>query len=140
MTDTGLMSAILNWRFEKVRLDGDQNGKLLETFVFTHLAAHIEALEFQDKKYNMYHYRDREKREIDFVVENEDGHILGVEVKAGSAVSRDSFKHLKWFRDNIAKDRDFVGVVLYTGDQIASFGEAMWAVPMNILWAPNQFR
>ncbi|HRA43266.1 MAG TPA: ATP-binding protein [Gammaproteobacteria bacterium] len=137
MTDTGLMAAILNWRFEKVRLDGDQNGKLLETFVFTQLVSHIEALGFQNEKYNIYHYRDREKHEIDFIIENKDSDILGVEVKAGSSVSRDSFKHLKWFRDNIAKKKRFVGVVLYTGEQIASFGEAMWAIPMNVLWAPN---
>jgi len=138
ITDTGLMSAILNWRFEKVRLDGDQNGKLLETFVFTQLASHIDTLELQDKKYNIYHYRDREKREIDFIIENEDGNVLGVEVKAGSAISRDSFKHLRWFRENIAKDRKFIGVILYTGDQLASFGDSMWAVPMNVLWSPNQ--
>lgn len=135
MTDTGLMAAILNWRFEKVRLDGDQNGKLLETFVFTQLTAHIEALKLQDERYNIYHYRDREKREIDFVVENEDGKICGIEVKAGSLVSKDSFKHLQWFKNNIAKNRDFTGVVLYTGDHIAAFGEKMWAVPMNILWS-----
>jgi predicted AAA+ superfamily ATPase len=137
MTDTGLMASILNWRFEKVRLDGDQNGKLLETFVFTQLCAHIEALELLDERYNIYYYRDREKREIDFIIENEDGNILGIEIKAGSSVSRDSFKHLKWFRDNIAKNKHFVGVVLYTGEQLASFGEAMWAIPINVLWAPN---
>jgi predicted AAA+ superfamily ATPase len=138
MTDTGLMSAILNWRFENVRLNGDQNGKLLETFVFTQLVAHIEALGLGNEKYNIYHYRDREKREIDFIIENAEGAILGVEVKAGSSVSRDSFKHLKWFRDNIIKKKSFIGVILYTGEHIASFGEAMWAVPMNILWAPAQ--
>ena len=135
MTDTGLMAAILNWRFEKVRLDGDQNGKLLEIFVFTQLTAHIEALKLQDERYNIYHYRDREKREVDFIVENEDGKICGIEVKAGSLVSKDSFKHLQWFKNNIAKGRDFTGVVLYTGDHIAAFGEKMWAVPMNILWS-----
>lgn len=137
MTDTGLMSAILNWRFDKVRLDGDQNGKLIETFVFTQLLAHIEALEFQSERYSIYHYRDREKREVDFIIENEDGDILGIEVKAGSSVASDSFKHLKWFRDNMSADKNFVGIVLYTGDQLASFGAGMWAVPINILWAPN---
>lgn len=139
MTDTGLMAAILNWRFEKVRLNGDLNGKLLETFVFTQLMAHIEALEFQNERYNIYHYRDREKREIDFIIENHDGSILGIEVKGGSSISRSDFKHLQWFKDNIAINPNFIGVVLYTGEQIASFGESMWAVPINILWAPNQF-
>lgn len=136
MTDTGLMAAMLNWCYEKVQLDGDKNGKLLETYIFTQLVAHIEALELHGEKYNLYHYRDREKREIDFIIENADGNILGVKVKAGSAVSRDSFKHLLWFRDNIAKDRQFVGIVLYTGDQAAAFGSGMWAIPINILWAP----
>ena len=131
MTDTGLMAAILRWRFDKVQLDGEKNGKLLETFVFTQLAAQLEA---QVEDYQLYHYRDREKREIDFIVENEDGDVLGIEVKAGSVVTKDSFKHLHWFRDNMAKHHPFVGVVLYTGEHVLPFGEGMWAVPMSVLW------
>ena len=132
MTDTGLMSAILRWRLEKVQFDGERNGKLIETLVFTQLAAQIDA---QDDDFQLYHYRDREKREIDFIVENEDGDVLGVEVKAGSAVSKSSFKHLIWFRDNAKLEGDFVGVVLYTGEHVLSFGEGLWAVPINALWA-----
>jgi len=132
MTDTGLMSAILRWRFEKVQLDGERNGKLVETLVFTQLAAHIDA---QDEEYQLYHYRDREKREIDFLVENEDGDVLGLEVKAGSAVNKASFKHLIWFRENAKIEGDFTGVVLYTGEHVLSFGEGLWAVPINSLWA-----
>ncbi|MES2212898.1 MAG: AAA family ATPase, partial [Pseudomonadota bacterium] len=30
MTDTGLMGSLLSWQFEKVQLDGDKNGKLIE--------------------------------------------------------------------------------------------------------------
>jgi hypothetical protein len=37
-----LMAANLRWRFDTVRLDGDQNGKLLETFVFAQLIAQID--------------------------------------------------------------------------------------------------
>lgn len=132
MTDTGLMSAILRWRFEKVQLDGERNGKLIETLVFTQLAAQIDA---QDEDYQLYHYRDREKREIDFIVENEDGDVLGIEVKAGSVVNKSSFKHLIWFRDNAIKDNDFIGVVLYTGEHTLSFGDGLWAVPINTLWS-----
>ena len=39
MTDTGLMSSILGWQFNKIFLDGEKNGKLIETFIFTQLAA-----------------------------------------------------------------------------------------------------
>jgi hypothetical protein len=131
MTDTGLMISILRWQFDKVRLNGDMSGKLLETFVFTQLAALIEA---QEDSSQLYHYRDREQREIDFLIENENGDILGIEVKAGSAVSKDHFKHLKWFRENMAKGRQFVGIVLYTGENIVPFGEGFWAVPINLMW------
>ena len=132
MTDTGLMAAILRWRFEKVQLDGERNGKLIETLVFTQLAAQIDA---QDTDYELYHYRDRDRREIDFIVENEDGDVLGIEVKAGSAVNKGSFKHLIWFRDNMVKDTEFVGVVLYTGEHVVPFGDRLWAVPISTLWA-----
>jgi predicted AAA+ superfamily ATPase len=132
MTDTGLMVSILGWKFENIRLNGELNGKLLETFVFNQLAAILDA---EQENYQLYHYRDREKREIDFIIENDDDNLLGIEVKAGSVVTIDSFKHLKWFNNNLAKKRKFTGIVLYTGENVVSFGENMWAVPINSLWA-----
>jgi uncharacterized protein len=125
------MTSILRWQFDKVRLNGDMSGKLLETFVFTQLSALIEA---QEDNYQLYHYRDREQREIDFIVENDNGDILGIEVKAGSAVNKDHFKHLRWFREHLSKDRQFIGIVLYTGEHIVPFGENLWAVPINLMW------
>jgi predicted AAA+ superfamily ATPase len=132
MTDAGLMASILRWRFDKVRLDGDMNGKLIETFVFTQLSAILDA---QNDDYELYHYRDREKREVDFIIKNENGDIIGIEVKSGSAVNKSSFKHLKWFKNNLTKDNNFKGIVLYSGEHIVPFGEDMWVVPINSLWA-----
>lgn len=132
MVDTGLMVSLLNWAPEKVRLDGSLNGKLIESYVYTQLIAILTA---DEDEYNLYHYRDREKREVDFIIEHEDGGLLGIEVKAGSAVSQKSFNHLKWFRDRMAKDRPFVGIVLYTGEHTVPFGPRMWAVPISALWA-----
>lgn len=131
MTDTGLMSAILRWQFDKVCLDGEKNGKLIETFIFTELAAIIDS---QEEEYQLFHYRDREQHEIDFIIENEGGDILGIEVKAGSVVNSDSFKHLKWFKEKMAKKQKFIGVVFYTGENIVSFGEGLWAVPIDVMW------
>lgn len=131
MTDTGLMSSILRWNIEKVYLDGDMNGKLLETYVLNQLMPIIEA---QSEDFHLYHYRDREKREIDFLIENDKGDLLAIEVKAGSAVGADSFKHMKWFENNLAKDRRFIGILLYTGEHTSSFGKNLFAVPINRLW------
>jgi predicted AAA+ superfamily ATPase len=131
-SDTGMMTAILNWRFEKVRLDGSLNGKLVETFVYNQLAADLEA---QAERYEIFHYRDREKREIDFIIESEEEEVLGIEVKAGSDVDKSMFKHLIWFKKNImARDKTFIGVVLYTGEHTLSFGDNLWAIPIANLW------
>lgn len=132
MTDTGLMASLLRWQFDKVRMDADPSGKLVEGFVFAQLAAQLDA---QDEPHSLTHYRDREQREIDFVVETPDGMTVGIEVKAGSAVGASSFKHLVWFRERMLKDKTrFIGLVLYTGDQVLRFGEHLWAVPMHALW------
>jgi D-arabinose 1-dehydrogenase-like Zn-dependent alcohol dehydrogenase len=56
-------------------------------------------------------------------------------VKAASVISKSDFKHLIWFRENMVQGQEFVGIVLYTGEHVASFGEGLWAVPMSSLWA-----
>ena len=129
-TDTGLMAYLLNWRLQDVLLDSDRAGKMIETLVFNELSAQIGL----DYRYSLYHYRDRENREIDFIVENEAGELLGVEIKAGSAVSRDNVRHMSWFKKNLAQDGKFIGIVLYTGETTLPLGEDMYAVPIAALW------
>ena len=131
MNDTGMMSALLGWSFDKVRLDGACNGMLLESFAFTQLAA---LLDCQQERYTLSHYRDRERREIDFIVENEDGALVGIEVKAGSVISNDDFKHLRWFKEHLAMEKPFTGVVLYSGSHCIPFGNGFWAIPLHALW------
>lgn len=131
MTDCGLMASVLRWKKEQVALDSDRAGKLIETFVFNEISAQIDA---SDAEYKLFHYRDREKREIDFLVEREDGALLGIEVKAGSAINKSHFKHLQWFKENICRKTSFIGIVLYSGEHIGVFGENLWAVPFSVLW------
>ena len=131
MTDSGLMASILGWRAARIRLDPDRSGKLIETFAFNEIMAQIDAA---GGVYDLFHYRDREKREVDFVIEREDGAILAIEVKAGSSVGLNDFKHLRWFHSHMAGSSDFTGIVLYTGQHCVSFGEGLWAVPFALLW------
>lgn len=131
MADSGLMFSMLSWSLEQVTYQSDAVGKLIETFAYNELAAQAEA---HAGAYKLFHYRDREKREIDFVIEREGGALLGVEVKAASVVRGTDFKHLNWFKEHIAKGKPFVGVVLYTGEHALRFGENMWAVPFGMLW------
>lgn len=132
MADSGLMAAPLKWKTDQVRLDPDRAGKLIETFAFNEIVAQVDA---GDGRYELFHYRDREKREIDFLIEREDGVLLGIEIKAGSAISKNDFKHMTWFRNNLAKTQKFIGVILYTDKTPVSFGNNLWAVPFCLLWS-----
>jgi hypothetical protein len=130
--DTGFMAAVLGWNPDDILLDVDRSGKLMETFVFQELAVQVDL----DSAYSLYQYRDREKREIDFLVEREDGALIGIEVKASYSVSSDDFKHQRWFMENIIKGKKpYIGLVLYTGEQTLSFGENLQAVPISALWS-----
>jgi predicted AAA+ superfamily ATPase len=129
-TDTGLMSSVLNWRLNDVLFDSDRAGKIVETLVFNELSAQIGSR----YEYSLSQYRDYKGREIDFLIESDKGELLGVEVKAGSMVSKEDCRHMGWFRDNLAKDKPFTGVVLYTGDTVLPLGKDMYAVPIGALW------
>jgi predicted AAA+ superfamily ATPase len=130
--DTGFMASILGWQQDEVMLNVDRSGKLMESFVYQELAAQVDL----DSQYSLYQYRDREKREIDFIIEREDGAVLAVEVKAGHNVSKDDFKHQIWFRDNLVKNRkSYRAIVLYSGEETLSFGNNLLAVPIAELWS-----
>ncbi|WP_051609281.1 ATP-binding protein [Fodinicurvata fenggangensis] len=132
MSDSGLMASILNWRMEQVQYDADRIGKLVETFIYNELAA----LSDLEEDYRLYHYRDRQQHEIDFLVERQsDGALLGIEVKSSATLSKNAFKSLRWFRDNIAGERAFIGLVLYSGDQVLNFGDHLQALPHSAVWA-----
>lgn len=129
--DTGLMASVLGWNLDEVMLDVDRSGKLMETFVFQEIAAQINL----DGRFNLFQYRDRADREIDFLIERDDGALLGIEVKAGHNVSKDDFSSQKWFRDNIIKnEKPYIGLVLYSGERVIRFEENLIAVPIAALW------
>lgn len=126
-TDPALVANILGWDEEEVYFDEHRCGKLVETWVYQQLAS------ISDMEDNclIRHYRDNRKREIDFVVERDDGRLLGIEVKSGQ-VGGDDFRTLKWFAQNLGKNR-FTGVVLYSGKETLRFGEGFYAVPLGAL-------
>lgn len=125
--DTGLMANLLGWNQEAVYLDETKNGKFIESWVYEQLAAIAEA----SGEYAISHYRDGNRREIDFMVERSDGSLVGIEVKAGG-IGKGDFRHLQWFADNLAKG-SFRGIVLYSGKDVLHFGENMTAVPLCAL-------
>ena len=126
--DTGLMANLLNWDEEGVCQDADLSGQIVESWAYHELSALADA----EGGYSISQYRDKNKRAIDFLVEDEKGALLGVEVRAGSNVGLADFKYLKWFATNLAK-KPFTGIVLYAGERVLRFGEGFYVVPLASL-------
>ena len=129
MCDTGLMCSILNWNEKDTYKDSDKSGKLTETFVYNQIVPQVEL----ERDMVITHWRDNRRREIDFIIEDNDN-IYGIEVKSGTDIKLDSFKHLEWFSKNLAKDKNFTGIILYTGARTMQWKNGMYSVPMNNLW------
>lgn len=127
ISDTSLMTSILNWNIDEVILNPDRCGKLVETLVFHELIVQADLCNAK-----LYHYRDRENREIDFILETKNDEIACIEVKAGSSISKNDFRHMQWFKKNIANSAKTI--ILYSGEDTLSFGDGMLAIPLAMLW------
>jgi predicted AAA+ superfamily ATPase len=84
-------------------------------------------------KPGLFHFRSHEGSEVDFILEEPGGRLVGVEVKASTAVAGTDFKGLRYLADRVPK-RFHCGVVLHTGDETLPFGPKLYAVPVQALW------
>jgi uncharacterized protein len=129
--DSGLLTSLRGYSIARLRTDRGLFGALLESFVFSEL---LKLSAWADESVSLFHYRDRDRFEVDFILENTVGQIIGVEVKAAASVTRRDFVGLE--RVASAARTAFVqGIVLYDGAQTLSFGESLRAVPLSALWA-----
>lgn len=128
--DSGLLAAVLGATAERIAKERAVFGTLLETFVCSEL---LKLASWMESGCTLYHYRDKDQAEVDFVIEESAGAIVGVEVKAAASVAAADFKGLK--RLAAAAGDDFkLGVVLYDGDRVVAFGGRQYAAPLSCLW------
>jgi predicted AAA+ superfamily ATPase len=80
----------------------------------------------------------KDKIEVDAVLENRRGDVVGIEVKASSTVRPDDFRGLRHLARQ-AGDDFIAGVVLYTGTQTLPFGPRLRAIPVSALWETPAF-
>ncbi|WP_121257976.1 ATP-binding protein [Nocardioides ferulae] len=133
LLDTGL-AARLNHVTPAAMAPGavsDAAGGLFESFVSGELR---RQLVWAQTPARLFHFRDRDGREVDIVIESDGRRVAGVEMKAAGSVSQRDFKGLALLRDKL-NDRFAMGVVLYTGRQPLPFGDRLWALPYSALWS-----
>ncbi len=130
MVDSGVAANLLGIGADRLLEPGSPFGPLLEGFVLMELA---RQLSWSAQRADLYHYRTRDQVEVDAVLENRQGQVVGVEVKASSTVRAEDFRGLHHLKSRLGDDF-VVGIVLYTGGQTLSFGDRMRAMPLSALW------
>ena len=128
--DSGLLATLLDLTAQEVENDRTRFGNVLETFVFAELLKHTTTAEGD---YRLMYYRDADKVEVDVVIENAAGQLVGVEVKATATVKESALRGLKKLA-GLAGDSFKMGILLYDGDEIMPVGDRIWAAPLSTLW------
>ena len=129
--DSGLLAALRDITPDRLVDERVLFGPLLESFVFGEL---LKNASWSEERYVFSHFRDKQLNEVDFVIEDRRGRIVGIEVKASATVTKKDFSGLHKLIS--ACGQKFVlGLVLYDGDQLVPFGDRMLAAPISTLWS-----
>jgi predicted AAA+ superfamily ATPase len=129
--DSGLLAALRDISPDVVRKDKTSFGAVLETFVFSELQ---KIATWSKQRCSFSHYRDKDKNEVDIVLENRRGEVVGIEVKSSATVSSSDFSGMHKLAEACG-DKFIQGLVLYDHDQVVPFAKNMFAAPLSSLWS-----
>lgn len=128
--DSGLACHLLGQDSRRLGEPDGTAGPMVETFVLSELA---RQLSWNEQRAYLFHYRTKDKVEVDAVLETADGRVVGIEVKAGATVRTEDFAGLRHLANRL-RSRFIAGYLLYTGQQTLPFGDRLLAVPIDALW------
>ncbi|MEN8236875.1 MAG: ATP-binding protein [Pseudomonadota bacterium] len=130
ITDTGLYCFLNNLDEQRLEKERGLLGALVENFIAMEL---MKQQGWSEIRTSLYHYRTRAGQEVDFVLQADNGMLVGIEVKSKAALAHADFKGLRHMQESYG-DQFHRGIVLYMGDQTLPFGPNLHAVPMSALW------
>ena len=130
LTDTGLLAAALGLSRDRIDEEPQLAGPLLESFVLMEVRKQAT---WSETRPELFHYRTQTGQEVDLLLEDARGRIVGIEVKAGATVQERDVRTLLDLAETLGK-RFVRGVVLYTGERAVPFSEKVMALPMATLW------
>lgn len=129
--DSGLMANLIDADAARIDEDGALAGRSYETWVAMELK---RLLPYTDVAPSMWHWRTAHGVEVDLVLEDRRGRIIGVEIKSGATIGRADFRGLDLLRQK-AGDRFVAGLVLCSAPRTQAHGDRTWIVPISALWA-----
>lgn len=129
--DTALSGAAL-LATDRTMKDAATRGGMMEAHVVQQIRAHLG---WAETSVTLTHWRENRNgrtSEVDLVLQDSQGRLVAIEIKASGAVNSSHFKGIRAFK-NYYGERFHRGFVITTGEQAVAFDEDLWAVPLTCL-------
>jgi predicted AAA+ superfamily ATPase len=121
---------LLGLNLERLEFDPGLAGATLENIVVMELRKQSSRSKTQPQ---LYYWRTASGQEVDIVLEDSTGQLVGIEVKASATLQREDLRGLQVLAD-AARKRWVRGVVLYAGTEIIPFANNLHGIPISSLW------
>jgi uncharacterized protein len=131
LNDSGLLAYTLGASADRVKTERNLTGPVLENFVLMELRKQCG---WSAIRPDLFYWRTVSGQEVDFVLEDRTGKVVGIEVKAAATLGSNDVRGLKALADAVGKSW-IRGVVLYSGTEVIPFAADLHGVPLNSLWS-----
>ena len=135
LADTGLAASLLGVSPESLSSPtAPATGPLMESFAVNEIARQISGMR---SRRALWHYRDRQGREVDLLIADDAANVVAVEIKATSSPALRHMEHLRWLRDKLDSVNPgtfCAGILLHTGPHAVSLDDRLHMRPISTLW------
>ena len=128
-TDTGLVCYLVGWSSSQVAMNGAMSGSLFENFAVSEIIKSYYNAGHDSK--NIYFYRDKDKKEIDLIIEK-DNILYPIEIKKSAQPTIDMTKNFSVLTKITGKAIG-QGCILCQCDKIHYLSDSITALPIDFV-------
>jgi len=134
LNDSGLLMHLIGADEQRLISDPALAGHVLESWVGMELK---KQLGWSKVSATLHHFNVHQGDEVDFVLEDRSGRVVGIEVKSSASVDASAFRGLRGLA-KLAGKRFVRGIVLYAGRSVVAFEPQLAAVPLGALLSDGE--
>lgn len=126
--DTGLACYLTRWNNYEALEEGAYAGAIFETYIISEI---LKSYWHNGKEPFVYFYRDKEKREIDLIID-QNGKLYPIEIKKKSNPDKNDIRHFHIIEDTIKKEIG-EGCVICLAEDYLPIAQNVYSIPVGMI-------
>lgn len=126
--DTGLACYLTRWNNYEALEEGAYAGAIFETYIISEI---LKSYWHNGKEPFVYFYRDKEKREIDLIID-QNGKLYPIEIKKKSNPDKNDIRHFHIIEDTIKKEIG-EGCVICLAKDYLPIAQNVYSIPVGMI-------